>query len=91
VNPEEELPNCDRRSVADGFLDPGFDPIPRRLTKEAALDGGSGSPKIGAEDEIGDPGSTPTSVRGAVGAGALYMYVAARTIEDPTQNASVIG
>jgi hypothetical protein len=57
--------------VADGFLDPGFDPRPRRLTKEAALDGGSGSPRIGAEVEIGEPGSTPTVVLGAVGAGAL--------------------
>lgn len=42
---------------------------------------------------MGDPGSTPMVVRGAgaEGAGALYMYVAARTIDDPMQNASVMG
>jgi len=71
VKPEDELPNWDLKSVADGFLEPGFDPRPRRLTNEAALDGGSGSPRIGAEVEIGEPGSTPTVVLGAVGAGAL--------------------
>lgn len=48
-----------------------MDPIPRRLAKEATLEGGSGSPKIGAEFEMGDPGSTPTFVLGIVGAGAL--------------------
>ena len=71
MKPDDELPNWDLRSEADGFLDPGFDPIPRRLTNEAALDGGSGSPRIGAEVEIGEPGSTPTVVLGVVGAGAL--------------------
>jgi hypothetical protein len=51
VKPEVELPNCVLKSVADGFLDPGFDPDPRprRLTIEDALEGGSGSPNIGAD------------------------------------------
>jgi hypothetical protein len=65
VNPDEVLPNWDLRSVADGFLDPGFDFRPSRLPIDDTLDGGSGSPKIGAELEMGDPGSTPIVVLGA--------------------------
>ena len=88
-------PNADLRSVADGrrelALDP--EPSPRRLTNDDVRDGRSGSPRIGADCEIGDPGSTPMVVRGieADGAGALYMYVAARTMDEPTQKARVMG
>lgn len=71
MNPDEELPNWDLKSVADGFLDPGFEPIPKRLAKDAVRDGALGSPRIGADAEIGEPGSTPIVVLGVVGAGAL--------------------
>jgi hypothetical protein len=52
--------------MADGFLEPGFDPFPspRRLTNDDARDGRSGSPRIGAEWGMGEPGSTPMVVRG---------------------------
>lgn len=60
-----------------------------------AREGGSGSPRIGAEVGIGEPGATPTAVRVEVdegdGAGALYMNVAASTIDDPTTKARVMG
>lgn len=53
----------------------------------------SGSPRIGADCKMGDPGSTPIVVRGTglEGAGALYRYVAASTIDEPTQKARVMG
>ena len=81
--------------MAEGLRELAFDPepSPRRLTNDDVRDGRSGSPRIGADCEIGDPGSTPMVVRGfwADGVGALYMYVAARTIDEPTQNASEMG
>jgi hypothetical protein len=57
----------------------------------------SGSPRIGAEVDMGDPGRTATVVLVEVeeddvgGDGALYRYVARRTIEEPMMNANVIG
>lgn len=84
--------------MADGRRELAFEldpPRPKRLTIDDVRDGAgrSGSPRIGADWEMGEPGSTPMVVRGmgVEGVGALYMYVAARTMEDPTQNASVMG
>lgn len=75
---------------------------PRRLTRLLARlsFSFSGSPSIGAEDEMGEPGSMPTELRlGDVeeeemledDAGELYRYVAARTMDEPTTKAAVIG
>jgi hypothetical protein len=98
VKPDEAVPKAERRSVADGRRELAFEldpPKPRRLTMEDVREGAgrSGSPNIGADWEMGEPGSTPMVVRGIEleGAGALYMYVAIRTTTEPTQNASVMG
>lgn len=67
VKPPLDPANWVLRSVAEGLRELALDPLPspRRLTKEEARDGRSGSPRIGAVCEMGDPGSTPIVVRGA--------------------------
>jgi len=88
---------AERRSVAEGFLEleADEDARPRRFTMLLVREGGSGSPRIGAVDEIGEPGSTPTDVRVGGGGdeeeGALYTYVAARTMDEPVRKAMVMG
>jgi hypothetical protein len=81
------------KSVDDGWRDGAAEPSPRRLTTLDTREGFSGSPRIGAEVGMGEPGVTATAVRvdGACEAGELYMYVAPRTIEEPTIKARVMG
>lgn len=65
---------------------------------EEVLDGFSGSPMIGAFEEIGDPGGNAISFLDVDvedeeedRLGELYMNVAARTIDEPSKKANVIG
>lgn len=51
------------RSVLEGRRDGALDPSPRRLMTLDALDGFSGSPRIGADVVMGDPGATATAAR----------------------------
>lgn len=63
------------------------------MTLDARL-GFSGSPRMGAEVVMGDPGGLATSLRvrwAGAGPGALYMNVAARTMLDPATKARVMG
>ena len=54
---------CPLRSVDEGFLELALEPpSPSRLITLEVLDGLSGSPKIGADVLIGDPGATATVV-----------------------------
>lgn len=54
---------------------------------------GIGSPMIGAEVRIGDPGGLAISRRvvGVGGVGILYKQVAARTTAEPRTKANVMG
>lgn len=108
---EEKLDMCRRFSplgARDGVRLGGLDDArPKSEITLDAREGFSGSPRIGAEVDIGDPGGMATSFRDldllfvdvererldvlADGAGVLYMNVAARTIVDPAINARVIG
>ncbi len=86
---------CARRSLRDGCREGEADAEPRRsrLMTLDAREGRSGSPRIGADSGIGDPG-TPTAVLVGCAAGAegaLYRYVEARTIDEPLTKASVMG
>jgi hypothetical protein len=58
-----------RRSVDDGCREDEVDPSPRRLITLDALDGFSGSPRIGAEGVMGEPGVTAMLVRDAGASG----------------------
>ena len=90
MNPKLLIPF---KSVAEGFREGAAEPIPRRLTTLDTREGFSGSPRIGADVGIGEPGATATAIRvdGDWDAGELYMNVAARTMLDPSTNANVIG
>lgn len=57
-----------------GFLDPLLDPKPSKLITLDARLGFSGSPSIGAEVEMGEPGTAISlRVEEAGGAGLLYV------------------